>query len=255
MLCTSTATAGCSALTRFTSSTASVSGMLMSVSSTSTGVLASFSRTSVPLAASAAITMSGDMAKMWLSPRRTTAWSSATRIRIGFIALARYRHGHLGSLPGDAGDVQGPVEHDDALADAEQAESLLLLRGLDVEAAPVVLDVQPYVGGVAPQADLDVAGVRMPGDVRQRLLQYPEQHDAAVLLEVDLAVVDLDLATDAAALLELVDQPLDPGENAEVERRGPERCRHIPHELDDVVHASLEALDLLRSLGRRLRGL
>src|SRR5262249_21013040 len=255
MLCTSTATAGCSALTRFTSSTASVSGMLMSVSSTSTGVLFSFSRTSEPFAASAAITMSGDIAKMWLSPRRTTEWSSATSMRIGFIALERYRHGHLGPLPGDAADVQGPVQHDDALADAEQAEGLLPAGGLDVEAAPVVLDVQPDVGGVAPQADLDVAGIRVPGDVRQRLLEYPEQHDAACLLEVDLPVLDLDLAADAAALLEFVDQPFDPGEDSEVERRGPQRGRDVAHQLDDVVDASFEALDLLRRLGRRLRGL
>src|SRR5215472_15978698 len=153
--------------------------MLMSVSRTSTGVLASFSRTSEPLAASAAITMSGDMAKIWLRPRRTTAWTSATRIRIGFIALERYRDGHLGSLPGHAGDLHGAVKHDDALADAEQAEGLLLSGGLGVEAPPVVLDVQRDVGGAAPQADLHVAGVRVARDVGQRLLEFAEQDDAA----------------------------------------------------------------------------
>src|SRR5690348_8459180 len=181
MLWTSTDTPGCSALTRFTRSTASVSGMLTSTSSTSTGMARSFSSTSLPSTASPAITTSGDMAKMWRRPRLTTAWSSATSILICLIGpLDRYRHGHPGSLPRRAGDAHAPVEHDDALADAEQAEGLLLPRRLLIEPLAVVLDVQPDVRGVAPERDLDIVRVRVAEDVRQRLLHDAKQHDGAV---------------------------------------------------------------------------
>jgi len=73
---------GCSALISLRTSRPLRPGMEMSSSTTSYSLFRIFARVSAPLAASSQTVMSPTSARICLSPSRTIAWSSATRIRI-----------------------------------------------------------------------------------------------------------------------------------------------------------------------------
>ena len=89
MLSARTRVWGVEAASRRVASMPFSSGMLTSITTTSGFSRSANSTASRPLPASPTISMSGCAARIMRKPCRTTAWSSASRIRVGFM-----RYGH-----------------------------------------------------------------------------------------------------------------------------------------------------------------
>src|SRR6187549_3350503 len=80
-------------------------------------------------------------------------------------------HGPAG---GRAGDLAATAQLGGALPERDQADAGLGLRG---DAAAVVDDLDEQVAFVAQQADGGAPGVRVPGDVGERLAGYAVGRD------------------------------------------------------------------------------
>src|SRR6266498_1418784 len=146
-----------------------------------------------PFAASAITIMSGCMSIMLRNPMRTTRWSSAIRIRIGFdlvigpcVGMASSRW-HLeddpGALAGAADDLEARPHLFGALAHSQETE----MRSVDcgrcrrVKSRAIVLDPQHDFLGPIVQFDLNLSCAGVFEGVGNGFLTDPEQ----VVLDLD----------------------------------------------------------------------
>src|SRR5262249_14787524 len=104
-------------------------GMARSITTTSGASVSAMRSVSRPSAASAMTIMSDSRSSMARMPSRTTVWSSASNIRIGFMALFSIQFGyrqdrlHGCAAAGLGADIQAPSQTPDALFHTEDAKA------------------------------------------------------------------------------------------------------------------------------------
>ncbi len=150
---------------------------------------------------------------------------------------------------GPALDLERPADHVHALADADEAEAAALRRlrerALDLEAHPVVDDLQ--LDRAAPRANShgDRGRARVLAHVRQRFLDRAEDGDALRRRQRVRIAADLELGGDSRALGEVVDLAVeDLAERAADDALRLERVSdlaQLPVELDETAREVVEA--------------
>src|SRR5260370_27879073 len=167
---------GCSLAARAAASSPFMPGMEMSKKATS-GFSSPMSRNaSSPSAASPTTSTSAISSSSERSPARTSEWSSASSVRSAI--FASFRQGEVGADLGAATrsgiDLQLSAGQGDALLHAEQSLTVALgyppQGPAQVEALAIVPHAQEERAVARRKLDLYLLGLRVAGDVGERLL-------------------------------------------------------------------------------------
>src|SRR5664279_1024319 len=168
MVRNSTLRSGCFSFSRFAVLMPSSGGMVMS-SRTMSGCSVSARRSvSVPSSASPTTSKSGSARRIPRRPVRTTAWSSAIRMRIGTWHL----HHDGRTCPWRAFHAQGPVQGLGALLQSNQTEVIPALDLARFESDAVVLDHHEHPVAAALRQHVDPGRAGVAHDVGHRLLDH-----------------------------------------------------------------------------------
>src|SRR3990172_596936 len=222
----------------------SISGMEMSMTMTSGVRLRASSTASRPLEASPTTSISGSMSRRARSPERSTAWSSARRTRIFSVTVAlpaaapRQRGLHRDTRAPARSRLNSHPSSDEGQPPLppEQAEpgAAGTLRGLHVEPAAVVLDDETQGAAATGQAGLHLRCAGMLGDVGQRLLDDPVEHQLYIRRQASEPAARK-LRFHGPAMREVLHERLERRFQPQViQHRGTQVDRHPPHTLKGV---------------------
>src|SRR5262245_29405703 len=162
-----------SVLSRRSTSSPLMPGMVMSVTTTSGRNCRTAFRSWEPSVTVA--TTENSLRRRLASPSATTAWSSASSTVARGILEFRHWHGdpELGAALRPTGDRQAPTHETHPLVETDQAQAVPVPSIGGIEAAAVVPDRQHHVPLVELHRHGRVPRRRMPGDVAQALLCHP----------------------------------------------------------------------------------
>src|SRR5262245_52942022 len=211
--------------------------------------------------------MSCSDARISLSPRRTTAWSSAIRTLMSALPtvvnaqslLQAKRNGHpdLGSLVSGSGDIYASPKRQDTLSHAQQSQRLGAEHGGFVYAFAVILDLQDESAGLEMHRNIHARRIGMARSVGKQFLKDPEGRGRPLPVEHGISA-QTQPASDAAALLEFLRLPFDSGREAQlVQYLRTQAGGDLAHGLNRAVDQIEHRLGLRRHrplLGRQLLG-
>src|ERR1039458_1422179 len=155
-------------------------GVLTSITTTSGRSCSANSTASRPLAASPTISISGWAARIILKPWRTTAWSSASRMRMRFM-LDRDPHLNYNTLAGAGADrdippgAAGAGAHPDHAQRARPPGLPDFRSGIAGQTAAVVVNREADLIAAGFQFDRDAPGPGVARHIGQRLLRDAKQ--------------------------------------------------------------------------------
>src|ERR1035437_1234114 len=215
------------------------SGMLTSITTTSGRSCSARSTASRPLAASPTISMSASAARIILKPWRTTAWSSARRMRMRFM-LDRDPHFNYNTLVEAGADrdiapgAAGASAHPDHAQWARPTGLPDFRSGIAGEAAAVVVNGEANLIAARFQFDCDALRSGVARHVGERLLRDAEQVRLGLIGKA-AGVAGFESRLNAGARGEALHQPAQTGLEAEiVEDGGAQKLRHLPHVTDSL---------------------
>src|SRR5438105_9150640 len=159
-------------------------GMVMSISTTSGARVSAVCTAARPSSTSPTTSRSGSPSRRERTPSRNIAWSSTSSTRMrsptpGHRGLGGLGEGDVGAHPGPSAGAAGHADvaagDAGALAHPGDAEPRppVAVRSVEVEADPVVADVEPHRPGEEAQPEADPAGAAVLLDVGERLLGDP----------------------------------------------------------------------------------
>src|SRR5665213_1656183 len=184
--------------------------------------------TSIPSCASSSAAM----------PSRNIEWSSASNILI-VIVIPSYRRHHARPGAGPRLYSQRSIHRAHALLHDKQSQSArsMVHRGLRVESAAIVRDSQGYDSRAGRERDLHDSSLRVPKNIGQCLLAYPEQCHLRILLEAWNNALRCNDHADAGARRKLLAVSLQRyDESVVVENQGAQRRGDVAHAFHSPFH-------------------
>ena len=186
-------------------------------------------------------------------PRRTTVWSSASRMRI-FSGCVRHFTGSRSctSVPCGATWTTLQVGADEQRALAHPADAVAGAQPGRVDALAVVAHAQHDLAVLGLEAELGAGGARVADDVDEALLGDAVDHELVLAAERRELAVEVRRDAQAAVLGELGAERDERRAQPEVvERLRPQPAHEVAHLLDAGARGRLERAQLgLQLLGR-----
>jgi len=139
-------------------------------------------------------------------------------------------HSHGRTLFRSAEDDQFPSQQGSSLTHSQETERPAACELLFADAPAVIVNFQRQMAVLLRQPYSHLAGVRVPGDVRQSFLENAEHRRRAFLIDFNVISREIQPAPRPSASLEFLRRPFQRGYEAEVIKDSrPQFCRDSAH--------------------------